>query len=376
VILSIGGDTVLFDPRPKTDRKDLFGRNRELGELIEYMRGTSPVIILLGTRRIGKTSLMRVALKESKLPYIYIDCRALAELGYSRRYLYALFSDGLGELRGKWSTVVEYLKRVRGVSVAGTGIELSYTEGIATITSVLGALDEWASNEGKDAIVIAVDEAQELRNLLGGKGKIDFRKIIAYTYDNLSRVKFLLTGSEVGLLHEFIGREKPDSPLFGRVTDEVILERFDRRTSMEFLKRGFVEVGVNVSNDIIEEVVNVLDGIPGWLTYFGHMYVKGRVSGEDVVSAVRREAVQMAREELAKIVERSRYYRYVLRAVAYGNGEWSKIKKAVEGWTGKTITGAQLTRYLKSLLNLGILIKEGGTYVFPDPIVREASKEL
>ncbi|MEM2563798.1 MAG: ATP-binding protein, partial [Candidatus Bathyarchaeia archaeon] len=52
------------------------------------------------------------------------------------------------------------------------------------------------------------DEAQMLRFLEGGKGRIDFRRMLAYAYDNLRGLRFILTGSEVGLLLSFLRLEE------------------------------------------------------------------------------------------------------------------------------------------------------------------------
>jgi hypothetical protein len=46
------GQNLLFDPRPKTRRADLFGRDRELEMLAENVN--SPLILITGIRRIGK----------------------------------------------------------------------------------------------------------------------------------------------------------------------------------------------------------------------------------------------------------------------------------------------------------------------------------
>ena len=75
---------MLFDPRPKQEKRDLFGRERELNRLLAAMGSRCPLILLLGVRRIGKTSLLKVALKEAGQPYIYLDLRILEEEGYSR----------------------------------------------------------------------------------------------------------------------------------------------------------------------------------------------------------------------------------------------------------------------------------------------------
>jgi AAA+ ATPase superfamily predicted ATPase len=43
---------------------------------------------LLGIRRIGKTSVLKVALNELEAPYVYLDLRILEEEGYSKVALY------------------------------------------------------------------------------------------------------------------------------------------------------------------------------------------------------------------------------------------------------------------------------------------------
>jgi Archaeal ATPase. len=55
---------VLFGERPKTNRSDLFGRERELNELKEKI--DKPLLLLTGIRRIGKTFMLNLFLNESK----------------------------------------------------------------------------------------------------------------------------------------------------------------------------------------------------------------------------------------------------------------------------------------------------------------------
>ncbi len=55
---------MLFDPRPKTSRRDLFNREEELALLDNAARRGEPLILVLGIRRVGKTSLLRSFLEE------------------------------------------------------------------------------------------------------------------------------------------------------------------------------------------------------------------------------------------------------------------------------------------------------------------------
>jgi len=86
-------------------------------------------------------------------------------------------------------------------------------------------LDEWIEEEDEiPYLVVAFDEAQLLRFLTGGKGKIDFREFFAYIYDNLKNIRLVLTGSEMGLLLDFLGFNESGKPLYGRYREEIILK--------------------------------------------------------------------------------------------------------------------------------------------------------
>ncbi len=67
---------MIFDITPKQDRKDFFDREEEIEKLKELK---TPIILVLGLRRTGKSSLIRISLNELNLPYIYIDLRMFEE---------------------------------------------------------------------------------------------------------------------------------------------------------------------------------------------------------------------------------------------------------------------------------------------------------
>ncbi|WP_297499331.1 hypothetical protein [Thermococcus sp.] len=74
------------------------------------------------------------------------------------------------------------------------------------LAEILEKISSWAENEGI-RVIIAFDEAQYLR--FSG---IRYDSLIAYAVDNLPGITFALTGSEVGMLHDFLGLEDPKNP--------------------------------------------------------------------------------------------------------------------------------------------------------------------
>ncbi|WP_148678601.1 AAA family ATPase [Thermoproteus uzoniensis] len=358
----------LFSPVPKERRSELFDREEELAALTRHVSGGAPLVLCLGVRRVGKTSVVKTFLNESGLPNIYLDARSLAALGYTRQGLYRALSDALTRLRGRFADVSEYLGRVRGIRVGPFGVELDWRKRGTSFLSLLERMEEYAESRGT-VFVVAIDEAQDLRLLKG----LDLVKLLAYSYDNLRRVKFLLTGSEAGLLYGFLKLDERDAPLYGRARDEVRVERFSREKSLEYLAAGFAEAGISPPEEELERAVEIFDGIPGWLALYGYAACRGR---RDALDASLEEAVRTALGELRHIASASELYAHVLRAVSMGHARWSAVKRAVEIWTGRHIYDETLRRVLNKLTSMGILAKEGEEYRFLDPIYRRAAERL
>jgi AAA+ ATPase superfamily predicted ATPase len=363
---------MLFDPRPKSQRSELFDREEEIKELKELV-ARSPLTLLLGIRRIGKTSVLKVALNELEVPYVYLDLKILEEEGYSKVALYRLLSEAFSNTASKWNRLIDHLKSIKGIKAYGFRIEFNWHEESLTLTRILSKLNQFAE---KGFVVIAFDEAQILRNLMGGKGKIDFLNILAYAYDNLPNLRFLLTGSEVGLLLDTLKLDDASSPLYGRYVKIIRLERFDEKRSIEFLRKGFEEFNMQFSEEVFHKIYEKVDGIVGWLTYFGYSIAESRSFNIEVLNEVTEKALKLIHEELDKIFKRSKYYMYVLKAISLGMNTWSGIKRAVEAWLGRPFQNAQISRLLKTLLELNIVEKKNEKYFISDPLIAEYCKRL
>lgn len=75
----------------------MFDRVREVSEVIDVVGRGRPIIVLTGIRRIGKTSVLLVAL--NNVGSVLIDCRMLKE-NYGRRELYSFFSTAFSSKLG------------------------------------------------------------------------------------------------------------------------------------------------------------------------------------------------------------------------------------------------------------------------------------
>ncbi len=344
---------MLFDERPKEKREELFDRERELEEIKKAVK--RPLVVLTGIRRIGKTSVLKVALKEIDRPSVIIDARGLGP-NYGRREFYSLLANAL---KPSLPRLEGLLKSVRGIKILGLEIEIGW-KGRESL-SLVELFDRL--NEGK--MIIAVDEAQKLR----GPFSIEIKNAMAHAYDYDRDLTFILTGSEVGLLHEFLGVEDESSPLYGRFIQEVVLERFTEEQSMDFLRRGFEEAGIRIEGGILEQAVKELDGIPGWLTFFGNSCLVGKPD----LKSIKEKAIGLALRELRNLLAgRPKRYEYALKAIAKGRRSWSEVKGYLEEKEGYTISSSVMHNILENLEKMS-LVKD---YTFLDPIYKAAAELL
>ena len=161
--------------------------------------------------------------------------------------------------------------------------------------------------------VFVFDEAQYLRF-----SNVRYDGVFAWAIDNLSNLTFILTGSEVGILRDFLRIENAESPLFGR---------FSRDASVSFLVQGFRELNIEPSMDEIEEIVNTFNDLVGWLTMYGYYRALRKLSHE--------EGSKLVLGELEKVIYPSRKrYVAILKAVASGLYRWSSIKACLEAKAG------------------------------------------
>lgn len=358
---------MLFDPKPKRRREDLYNFDEELAMLRKFFG--EPLTVVIGLRRTGKTSLILTALEEVTTPYLFIDLRSVVR---SWREFYELLSYCLTDFLSRVSRVrgfYEYLQRVlgviRGVSVSGFSVEFSWGRDRPTPIQIFTAIDSVAEEYGTKVLIV-FDEIQRATGVIGSA----IQSSIAYAYDHLKNISFILSGSEMGVVYRFL--KDPEAFLYGRAYLEVRTRRLSRYESIDFLERGFSELNYRVSREEVEEAVDKLDGVIGWLTYYGYTRVFQRRNPEEIW----RDAIGLARDELNNFlmyrVSKDRY-RLVLKLLAQGVREWGKLKLELERIEGHKVSDRVLHEILHTLRSHSIIDEENR---FLDPLVEEASKTL
>jgi len=340
--------SMLFDLKPKEKIKDFFNYKEELGAFVGCLTNKSTrMVVIRGLRRTGKSSLLKVGLNKCGVKFVMVDARELSSP--SRR---SFESKLLAKLKAvKWLPAA-LLEKIESVDV-GVRVSLRTDEGIWELLKALNP-------------VIAVDEVQMLK----GTGVEAF---FAAVYDNTD-CKIVLTGSEVGVLDAFVGKDNPKAALFGRGFVEIKMHPLEAERSREFLMAGFKEAGKSLPEDAIRKAVAELDGIVGWLAIFGNSAL-GSEPANALADSVTKGTL-LAHSELQSFLgaRRSAEKRYLtlLRLLAGGPMRWSVLKREMQAVLNERIADSQFSNYLKSLVAYGFVAVVGNIYEMPDPLLRRA----
>ena len=356
---------MLFDLSPKNRKEDFFNFEKELNELIDALRNPMVrMIAVKGLRRTGKSSLVRVALGISGLPYAIVDLREFTRITPTmfRRKLNELLVDSYMELSKRFKLPIEIEK----VSLFGVTLKrkrrMEYRRALRAINELV--------IKKKTRFVLVVDEAQECK-------KFGFDEYLAFVYDNLEGIVILLTGSQIGIFEKML--ENPESPLFGREYLEIKTRRLTNDEAKEFLRMGFSEAKINISEELIDKIVSELDGVIGWLNHYGWYFCQYKKHKEALARA-RRRALALAKKELRNFLKTRGTgedpYKLILGALAIEPMRWKDIKEYLEIKLKREIPNNLISKYLRNLTDYGFITKEGRYYKIPDPITRRASRRL
>lgn len=371
---------MLFDERPKNDKRDLYNTEEELKSLTSALEKGAPLVTIVGLRRAGKTSLLLTALNSVAQPSLILDMRTLASKPYaSKRDLVQEIERAINEFYKRHLSLgkrlLRWLKRIKGVEISKTGISLSWGgKQPLDLSALFEELNNWAENE-KTTLIIAFDEAQELKKVAG----VDMEKIIAHIYDYDHNLSVVLTGSAIGLLYDFIGCQDPKAPLYGRHITEIRLQRLSAEKSRDFLLRGFKQANIDLNEEIIIKALQKLDGVIGWLTLFGKASViDGAISKKAIDQAVDQGKL-LARQEFENFlkgreVAQQRYRAITQHLASVSTSSWSAIKRAVEATEGKTVDDRNITDLIQNLVKAGFVEKENEAYRLTDQMLSETFK--
>ncbi len=331
-----------------------------LALLGEYLRDPSVrMVVIKGLRRTGKTSLLNVALVESKKPSILIDVRQSPF--YDKKEFMVFLLKEIREKTGNLGKrIIEKITGV-GVGYGSFSFELFFSKE-QNWSSFFSQLDMQLKKK-KETLVLAFDEVQLLK-------AIKFDYFLASLFDRHRQIKLALTGSEIGVFDTFLGKKEYEAPLFGRAHLEIAVGRMKEEAISRFMDEGFQQIGRKVVFQEIKDVITNFDGIIGWATQYGWLRSKD-FSHTEAIDKAHQEGKIIVQKELenflAKRKSKSSYLR-LLRYVARGKNTWAVLKQSFAK-DGAEIADGQLHLCLNELIDYGFVEKLNEVYFLADPLL-------
>jgi len=296
-----------------------------------------------------------------------VDARAATSI--NSKYPQRVIAERLYKALVSRGFIGGVVSKVKGIKIGG--IEIETDEHNIDIVDILSAI-----NEGNELAIIAFDEAQYLRF-----SNEDLTRLFAWVLDYLPKVILVFTGSQVGVLENFLRLEDGKAPLFGRYEVRINLPRFNPSESLEFLRRGFEEYSIRVNERELLPVVNSLDGVPGWLVHYGARRIDG-LTHDEAIERVLEEAMKYVETEFEELDKLSPRYKIIMRIVARlsegrGHARWERIKNLAEEELGESIDEKSMRKYLSKLVDYGFLETIGyGKYWIPDPVMYRVFRRM
>lgn len=321
-----------FNPQVKNNREDFFNFEVLQDELKKAIQDkTTPLTAVYGLRRTGKTSLIRVVLHSLRKKHVWIDSRDIS----SRNDFYKTLSDEIDKHKHF---------KIDKFTLKGIGLSLNFMK---------KGLDYL--NQHK--FVLVIDEAQLLKRL-------HLDNSVAFIYDNFPNIKIIISGSESGMLKNFLGKSNAKAPLYGRAVLELQTNRLNKEGGFTFLKEGAKQAKINFHDDEIMMAIKELDGIIGWLTKYGWYRLKH--SPKESLRRTIEEGSALAKDEFIKFASKAEArYKKIMKSLK-GGARWEEIKQQAQ------MSDKQLYSMLTRLIDSGFIEKNEGLYTIADPLLEAA----
>jgi AAA+ ATPase superfamily predicted ATPase len=357
---------LLFDLKPKDSRKDFYDRRNTIDEIVRLLKHGSWLVVL-GSRMVGKTSVIKVAC--SDLPrgysYVYLNLWGVKSAG---SFLEAL-AHGISESRTLYEKIKNNLKRVEEFSVGPDSFSIRIArEPMTRIWDIIAAMGTL-----KHDTVLILDEVQELYPVSG-----QILALLANIFNTYKNITFVFTGSMVGVVRSLL-EPKEESPMYGRPPAKVDIHPFEHTDSIKFLQTGFKQYNVSMENSKIEEAVGVLGNMPGWLTMYGNFVAVRRLSHQKALQETKKQATKIIKSELDHFLKGKDKIAYIqaLKACVIG-ASWSDVKTAINVKKRNPVNDRKVKDTIDNLFDSWYIRRdeEDGKYTVVDPLVKETIKGL
>lgn len=338
-----------FEIEPKSKKTDFFNYDYEYEQVKKALQRREKITVVVGVRRVGKTSLLNILYNESKNLKLWLDGRIVTN---PKKELFAAIYETVRIGKPKIFGNIESLN----ISAFGVGFDIK-----------LG-------NESHVEIERKIKSAGQMCVFIDEAQRMDIKEladVLSYFYDRFPQVSFIISGSEIGLVEQTIGQDDADHPLYGREITKITLNRLDRNGSTKYLKTGFEQLGLKIERDEIEKAVEELDGLIGWLTLYG--YEKGVKQSKDALKKTSESAARIAASELVHFFKNVKNKELYLSILKNASGiTWDELRTRAGKEMGIQLNPNLFNFALEKLTVYSFIERKDWKYQLSDPLLQKA----
>lgn len=288
---------------------NFFGRTVPLKRLkkemtLEEMR----MSLIYGRRRVGKSELVKQAIRETGIRSIYYECKQVTEAS-NVKSICDVVSDTLGLPKLGYTSMEELLHYIFAISK-------------------------------EENLIFVLDEYPYLRENV--KGLDSVIQALVDQYRNSTKLKLIILGSYVDIMKSLL---EHSNPLFGRVDLVIDLKQMDYYESSQFYP--------NLSDEDKVRIYSVFGGIP----YFNRLIDDTKTVKENIIDLIASPGARLENEvsmylkaEISKIVNANE----VFEALAKGFSKYSDILSQSHVSSGPTLIDV-----LDKLIKMEVVEKRG-----------------
>ena len=354
----------MFEIRPITNEKNLYGKKhkealKQLKRNVEEKTFTA----ILGPRRVGKTSIIRVFLNKYKYRYVYYDLSPfMGKQGVS----YTELTPAMMNIE---TSELSYHAQL---SLGLVRLDVKPENGIQFQNALINLLREL--NAKYEDLLVIIDEAQVMPRIRG-INMLGLLQLISNTMDNTT---VIMTGSMPGLLEKILSPSASQA-MFARYVDRIHIPRWTLEESTGYLKKGLREAKISCTRAELEEAAEELSNVPGFLAYYGKQRSRGMDHDEALVEASN-YATNIWEQDLEAFLNIYSTRAYVTTLWVLAQSKFGLTRKEIAGEVlrREEISDRSLTRILKNLVSSG-MVRHGekrGKYIIAENPLAKAVQNI
>jgi hypothetical protein len=344
-------------------------RKNELQRISSNMRNKINTIIL-GPRRVGKTSLVRkVTAEYSGLSYYrfcFIDAfRVQDEEGFYKYFA----SEVIKACANNMEEAVDYSRQYLSRSTGRLAVSLTQAKDYNLSVMTEEDISEDALNLGNEIarkknfiLIVCIDNFQNIERF---ENNLSFQKIFKTYIENHDKTVYCISGTRTNFINEAF--TNPEMPLY-QFGDMIMLERISKGELAPFIMNRFAESGKTCALQFAEKMCDLMQCHPYYTQQLAHiawLNSSGKIDDEVVNKAldelIERNLIPYQREYENLSVLQTNFLRLLLDGVNDGFTTRPVIDKY------RLSSSAAVIRVIDSLIKKEIVEKKDGKFHFVDP---------